>query len=90
MKPVFQHDCTKCQYIGTTSGPDRDWYICESSMGRTILAREGDDGPEYWSSPVEDISTRWHKPIGHFGTERKSLSTMQMLAYAMLLRGHTL
>jgi hypothetical protein len=52
--PIYKHDCESCRYIGTYVGPhpgdDRphDWYIC----GDSILARDGDDGPDYHSWPL--------------------------------------
>lgn len=84
MKPVFQHNCEKCTYIGTTHGPDRDWYV----HGDTILAREDDEGSEYWSTLISMVDERWMRPIGHFDANppRESLSTMYLLAYALLER----
>lgn len=49
MKPKWTHDCNACKYIGSMHS-DRgllDWYTCKNS----VIARYGDDGPEYWSTP---------------------------------------
>jgi hypothetical protein len=67
LKPVYQHDCSGCEFLGTMTGlghyPDRrephinhDVYLCAGkhlAQGEfTIVCRRGDDGPDYWSSPV--------------------------------------
>ena len=82
MKPLFQHDCANCEYVGTTSGPDRDWYICND----TIIAREGDEGWDYWCSPISIVEENWGRPIGHFQSDppRKSFTTMHLLAHSIL------
>ena len=84
MRNVFQHDCDKCLYIGTTHGPDRDWYVCND----TIIARKSDEGSDYWSTLIDMVHTHWDKPIEHFRSDppRESLSTMYLLAHAMLER----
>jgi len=57
--PYFQHDCIKCVFLGgvilnTPLGENRrfDIYICPSSQTHkldSILARFGNEGPEYLS-----------------------------------------
>lgn len=51
--PKFTHDCDKCQFLGTEHG--HDLYICASRMikglGPSIIARFGNDGPQYASVP---------------------------------------
>lgn len=52
--PKYQHDCEKCKYLGTGTCPalgedEFDFYICTSSIGRSIIARYGSEGPEYTS-----------------------------------------
>jgi hypothetical protein len=51
--PKFTHDCDKCQFLGTEQGCDL--YICASRMikglGPSIIARFGNDGPQYASVP---------------------------------------
>lgn len=52
--PRFKHDCTKCRYLGTTfSDGAHDWYVC----GTSVVARYGDDGPEYWSNGTSMVDS---------------------------------
>lgn len=47
----FQHDCEKCVPLGRES--DHDLYFCEQGgMGPTLIARWGDEGPDYKSGMV--------------------------------------
>lgn len=49
----FTHDCDCCIFLGHAKG--RDWYSCSNSqsiLGRSIIARFGDDGPDYSSCPL--------------------------------------
>lgn len=39
----YRHDCTKCHFMGILEG--HDIYTCKD----TIVARYGDDGPDYIS-----------------------------------------
>lgn len=50
MKPIYTHDCPKCKYLGSMFIGQHmaDWYKCTDS----VIARHGDDGPEYWSMPT--------------------------------------
>ena len=43
--PLFTHDCDKCQFLGTFK--KHDLYFC--AAGPTVVARYGNDGPEYKS-----------------------------------------
>lgn len=52
-RPQFQHDCDKCQFLGRYECRDYydeweryDLYQCE---GKTVIARFGDDGPDFSS-----------------------------------------
>jgi hypothetical protein len=45
-KPIFQHDCETCTFLGSFQGSD---LYCHESDLPTIIARYGDDGPEYIS-----------------------------------------
>lgn len=50
-KPIWQHDCEKCRYLGTTLDENRnehDWYVC----GDSVVARYGNEGSRYWSHDV--------------------------------------
>lgn len=55
--PKFTHDCDKCQFLGTEHG--QDLYICAArmipGMGPSILARFGNNGPDYASMPWKTI-----------------------------------
>ena len=45
MKPKYQHDCQECEFLGHYN--NHDLYSC--SNGPTLIARYGDDGPDYKS-----------------------------------------
>jgi hypothetical protein len=50
VQPRFEHDCEKCVFLGRLGLPEGyyDLYFCE--QGRdfpTVIARFGDDGPDY-------------------------------------------
>lgn len=48
MTPKFQHDCPNCSFLGHFRGHDLYW--CQEQRGLwTVIARYGDDGPEYKS-----------------------------------------
>ncbi|MHA2427575.1 MAG: hypothetical protein ACXADB_06095 [Candidatus Hermodarchaeia archaeon] len=57
-EPKFEHNCTGCKFLGHYLG--YDVYICSpndpqskaSGLGTSILARFGNDGPDYASSPL--------------------------------------
>lgn len=51
MKPRFTHDCTRCVFTGADA--EYDFYFCPGSLGGSIIARFGNDGPEYASSAVD-------------------------------------
>lgn len=48
MQPNWTHDCEHCRFLGAmyNGGDLFDWYACKQS----VVARYGNDGPEYWSS----------------------------------------
>jgi len=46
MTPRFTHDCDGCKFLGQDEA--HDFYFCPSSMP-TVIARYGNDGPEYTS-----------------------------------------
>ena len=55
--PRFVHDCDGCVHLG--SDGEHDYYFCakaEAFMGGSIIARSGDEGPDYASC------TRQHHP----------------------------
>lgn len=49
-KPQFQHDCERCTFHGVFQG--HDVYTCSDS----VIARFGDDGPDYKSLPGSVVS----------------------------------
>lgn len=51
-QPKHKHDCDRCEFLGRYEyeGQTYDLYTCEQLIGgRTVIARYGDDGPEYTS-----------------------------------------
>ncbi len=46
----FQHDCEKCIYLGEWQGHDLYW--CAQGGRPTVIARWGDDGPNYQSGMI--------------------------------------
>ena len=64
-KPVYQHDCERCIFLGNMSYSGRwvpegiisvDLYVCLQRInGATFIARFGDEGSEYMSG----FSTYW-------------------------------
>jgi hypothetical protein len=49
-KPRFAHDCERCTFLGRFD--EYDLYFCGSTVsvtGTTVIARWGNDGPEYSS-----------------------------------------
>jgi hypothetical protein len=61
MKPVYQHDCDKCKFLGTIKtkdngyGEQHDVYWCSGTLG-SLLARYGNEGWEYASFMIPDHS----------------------------------
>lgn len=51
--PKYTHDCDKCQFLGIAH--DHDLYVCGArvipGMGPSVIARFGNEGPEYLSVP---------------------------------------
>ncbi len=47
----FRHDCDGCVFLG--GNDEYDFYICCPKSEASILARCGDEGPNYESCPVE-------------------------------------
>jgi len=48
--PKYTHDCDACTFLGTFF--DHDVYHCGDTLSRSIVARYGNDGPEYASMPL--------------------------------------
>ncbi len=53
--PAFTHDCDDCRYLGTLATPEgrTDLYRCDGgpTVGASLIARFGDEGPDYSSMP---------------------------------------
>ena len=63
--PRYKHDCTRCRFLGHTIGGMRihDLYVCDTlgpDRSPTVIARYGNDGPEYLSTNVN-----WANADGH-------------------------
>ena len=53
----WHHDCDECVGLFTEGG--EDWYVCPRSLGGgSLIARYGDEGPEYWSAPLSILAER--------------------------------
>ncbi len=60
MKPFYTHDCEQCQFLGTVLNDKQnpvDLYVHVNcgTYGPTILARHGNNGPEYTCAPIGAI-----------------------------------
>lgn len=42
MKPIHEHDCVRCHYLGSDTEYDFDYYYCPDEP--TLIARYGVDG----------------------------------------------
>lgn len=55
MKPIFEHDaCEFCRFVGHLDGRDI-WKCTQGGNLPTVIARYGDDGPEYSSGQTMNI-----------------------------------
>lgn len=62
-KPQWEHDCEACIFLGSAIGGKHhvDLYAHESPSGRVeLIARYGDDGPDYASTELSMA-----RPNGH-------------------------
>jgi hypothetical protein len=53
--PQFTHDCTNCTFLGRYEheGKPHDLYYCGQAVHwPTVVARSGDDGPDYCSGMI--------------------------------------
>lgn len=71
-RPVYQHDCEQCHFLGNCRGDEDDLvydlYSCTKGPGPTLIARYGDEGHEYRSGaafvgidPVITEAARRHR-----------------------------
>ncbi len=58
----FKHDCERCHYLGHynptnlhDTDPFCDLYFCTGAVLPTVIARYGNDGPEYTSGLFEGL-----------------------------------
>jgi len=57
--PKFKHDCDKCIFIQNT--PNHDLYLCaQGGHLVTMVARWGEEGPDYDSVPFETVLSGGH------------------------------
>ena len=83
MKAKWIHDCGSCKYKGSMHS-DRgvfDWYVCNDS----VIARYGDDGPEYWSMPTDMVNNDDYL-IARDTNHYRGIHSMIVLARFMLQR----
>ena len=84
MKAKWIHDCNYCTYKGSMfHGSDKlDWYTCKES----VVARRGDDGPDYWSMPISMVNNDDYLIAREFKTDFDAVSDTIVLARFMLNR----
>ena len=65
MKPLYAHDCLACRFIGQTIGGQKihDLYIHSGPSEDTVVARYGNEGPEYISRPIQDVRPQGHAEL---------------------------
>jgi hypothetical protein len=69
--PYYSHDCDKCRFLGKTLGGRHivDCYVCNEAHAKqhnrapTLIARYGEEGHEYCSSPFNYIGPRGHSEL---------------------------
>ena len=83
MKAIWIHDCDQCKYAGSMFHENKtfDWYVCNDS----VVARFGDDGPEYWSMPKDMVEDDRYL-IARRSDNVEAINDMQLLAQSMLRR----
>jgi hypothetical protein len=59
--PRYQHDCDDCVFLGCDASFDLYWHPSGNPEMRTVIARFGNEGPEYHSgmafaAPYMDIT----------------------------------
>lgn len=77
--PKFTHDCTHCTFLGHYAGCDV--YTCGNDTSRTsIIARDGNDGPDYSSMPVSIFKELIRQGKVHFdyAPDQAMLSALAM------------
>ena len=77
MKPQFKHDCENCLFIGIFH--DFDVYICLGTEAGSMIARYGDDGPQYASCNVKLIHHIINQPVAYVKAWRQAIQKLQPL-----------
>lgn len=49
MKPLYDHDCVNCEYLGTDK-KETDWYICSIEDSARTIVRRFSSKPSNYSS----------------------------------------
>lgn len=72
-KPEYRHDCDSCRFVGNLYGREvneaqrsYDVWVCpsRSGLGGSLIARYGNDGPEYASWPLSaSMVTRYESRV---------------------------
>ena len=66
-KPDWKHDCARCKFLGQTIGGNKavDLYYCDSMGGKltTLIARYGNDGPDYLSAHPQYVQPNGHSEL---------------------------
>ena len=85
MKPKWEHDCPKCRYLGSMfmAHDIADWYECEG-VDRSVVARYGNEGPNYWSMPKPMVEDDRYLTAYRPSDDTKGFAHMQVLARFML------
>lgn len=101
-RPQFQHDCSKCKFLGHWEGIDPnyatprtvrlDLYYCAQSScnSPTVIARYGNDGPDYTSGipcKIEPLQVAQARAIykGYLSLEKSNIARPAM---GGLIDGH--
>ena len=74
--PLFQHDCEKCEFWGVFYGHDV-WYCQDSDggvLGGSLIARHGDDGPDYGSTPLSVLLRQLNDPYHMIGDHQNNVT----------------
>lgn len=89
MKPIYEHDCPKCQYVATVLGRRRgmemDWYVCpDGADGGSVVGRQSNKDSDYWSMPVSMLDDRRYDETVVMDTKVHGFSETRITAQAML------
>jgi hypothetical protein len=70
MRPLYEHDCDQCTFLGTFEG--RDLYHCAGSRPafQTLIERSSSDGSDYRSGIFAADTNRYIREAKRRATER--------------------